>query len=247
MHLQSSGIFPNQGPLGMGHEALHQASVSSSASGASIAQIAQRVQRMEDEAMLYLSQSSGSVSARLGAHGGDAAAHLLHSSNNSSAHAFMQISPPEAVTCGAMPMHSSQHAHCIGQGYSFREQHCSAHLVTMLACVRRSRCAGAPQKGSALQPDSLLGSSYVTAMPWDLSQEHQVAAHAPKLLNEIMTMPKLMPITSVPLGGSALHGLKSIRCHAKPFAEPSEQASRAITLWLSCSTLVSMEADTEIA
>ena len=244
MHLQSSGIFPNQGPLGMGHEALHQASVSSSASGASIAQ---RAQRMEDEAMLYLSQSSGSASARLGAHGGDAAVHLSHSSNNSSAHAFMQISPPEAVTCGAMPVHSSQHAHCIGQGYSLREQHCSAHLVTMLACVRRSRCAGAPQKGSALQPDSLLGSSYVTAMPWDLSQEHQVAAHAPKLLNEIMTMPKLMPITSVPLGGRPLHGLKSIRCNAKPFAEPSEQASRVISLWLSCSTLVSMKADTEMS
>ena len=104
MHLQSSGIFPDQGPLGMGHEALHQASVSSSASGASMAQ---RAQRMEDEAMLYLSQSSGSASARLDARGGNAAMYLSHSSNDSSAHAFAQISPQEAVTCGAMPVYSS--------------------------------------------------------------------------------------------------------------------------------------------
>ena len=178
MHLQSSGIFPDQGPLGMGHEALHQASVSSSASGTSMAQ---RAQRMEDEAMLYLSQSSGSASVRLGARHGDAAVYLSHSSNDSSAHAFAQISPPEAVACGAMPVQSSDHAHCKSQEYSLRYQHCSMSSVTILACVRRSRCAGLPQKDGVSQPNSLLGSSCVTAVPWDLGQEHQVATVPPSI------------------------------------------------------------------
>jgi len=44
-HLQSSGIFPDQGPLGMGQEALHHLSFSSSASDVSMAK---RAQRMEE-------------------------------------------------------------------------------------------------------------------------------------------------------------------------------------------------------
>ena len=128
LRLQSSGIFPDQGPLGMGHEALHQASCCSSGSGASMAQ---RAQRMEDEAMLYLSQSSGSASARLGTRGGDTAVYLSHSSNDSSAHAFAHISPPE-VECGAVPVHSPEHAHHKGMDCSLRVQQCSVSTVTML-------------------------------------------------------------------------------------------------------------------
>ena len=84
-HLQSSGIFPDQGPLGMGQEALQQLSYSSSASDASMAR---RAQRIEDEAMLYLSHSSSNDSARIGLREANLLMGPLHSSNDSSAHAL---------------------------------------------------------------------------------------------------------------------------------------------------------------
>lgn len=91
-HLQYSGILPDKGPLGMGQHALQQLSYSSGASGASMAQ---RAQRMEEEAMLYLSQSSSGDSARPGAP--DVQMYLSHSSNDSSAHLFVHVLPPYAT------------------------------------------------------------------------------------------------------------------------------------------------------
>ena len=103
-HLQSSGIFPDQGPLGMGQEALQLLSYISSASEASMAQ---RAQRMEDEAMLYLSHSSSNDSARIGILGGDLPMCLLHSSNDSSAHPLhvsLQDDPATSTAlCAADP------------------------------------------------------------------------------------------------------------------------------------------------
>ena len=67
-----------------------------------------------------------------------------------------------------------------------------------------------PQKDSASQPDSLLGSSGVTAVPWDLSQGHQVALHDPELPDSIMTLSGVMAPLIRARGGSAMHGLKAL-------------------------------------
>ena len=98
-HLQSSGIFPDQGPLGMGQEALQQLSYSSSTSDASMAR---RAQRIEDEAMLYLSHSSSNDSARIGMREADLPMNPLHSSNDSSAHP-LHFSLQDGIPTGTAP------------------------------------------------------------------------------------------------------------------------------------------------
>ena len=98
-HLRSSGIFPEQGPLGEGQEALQRLSYSSSASAASMAQ---RAQRLDDEAMLYMSHSSSNDSARTGRLGGDLPLHPMKTSSDSSAHPF-QISLEDGMPARNAP------------------------------------------------------------------------------------------------------------------------------------------------
>ena len=98
-HLRSSGIFPEQGPLGEGQEALQRLSYSS---GASAASMARRAQRLDDEAMLYMSHSSSNDSARIGRLRGDLPVHPMQTSSDSSTHPF-QVSLENGIPASFVP------------------------------------------------------------------------------------------------------------------------------------------------